>query len=104
MRFAIYGTGGLGAYYGIRLQQAGHEVAFVARGAHLEAIRANGLKLASPLGDAVLTDLEISDDPAELGPVDAVLVAEDLADSGCGEADGSVAQGRDGGDSVSQRG
>ncbi len=75
MRFAIYGSGGLGAYYGIRLQQAGHEVVFVARGAHLEAIRANGLRLDSPLGDAHLTDLTVSDDPARLGQVDAVLVA-----------------------------
>lgn len=75
MRFAIYGSGGLGAYYGIRLQQAGHDVVFVARGAHLEAIRANGLRLNSPLGDAHLTDLSVSDDPASLGQVDAVLVA-----------------------------
>lgn len=75
MRFAVYGSGGLGGYYGVRLAQAGHEVGFIARGAHLQAIRANGLKVFSPLGDAHLASPTASSDPAEIGPVDVVIVA-----------------------------
>ena len=47
MRFAIYGAGGLGAYYGARLADAGEEVGFIARGDHLAAIQSNGLKAVS---------------------------------------------------------
>ncbi len=75
MRFAIVGAGGLGGYYGARLLQAGHEVAFVARGAHLAAIRKNGLKVLSPLGDAHLKDIQATNDPREIGPVDVIVVA-----------------------------
>lgn len=75
MRFAIYGSGGLGGYYGVRLARAGHDVAFIARGAHLEAIRKNGLKVLSPLGDFHLPSPIASSDPAEIGPVDVVIVA-----------------------------
>ncbi len=74
MRIAVFGAGGVGGYFGARLQQAGEEVAFVARGRHLEAIRADGLRIESPLGDAHL-EVVASDDPAEIGPVDVVLVA-----------------------------
>ena len=75
MRFAIYGAGGLGGYYGARLAEAGHEVAFIARGAHLDAIRKNGLKVLSPLGDAHLETPTATGDPREIGPVDVVIVA-----------------------------
>ena len=75
MRFAIYGAGGLGAYYGARLAAAGHDVAFIARGAHLEAIRSDGLRVLSPLGDVHLERCAATDDPGEVGEVDAVLVA-----------------------------
>lgn len=75
MRIAIYGSGGLGGYYGARLAEAGHEVGFIARGAHLEAIRANGLKVLSPLGDAHLKSPLASSNPADIGPVDVVIVA-----------------------------
>lgn len=75
MRFAIYGSGGLGGYYGARLAQAGHDVAFIARGAHLAAMRANGLKVLSPLGDFHLPSPTASSDPADIGPVDVVIVA-----------------------------
>ena len=75
MRFAIYGSGGLGAYYGARLAQAGHEVGFIARGAHLEAIRARGLRILSPLGDLHLPSPTATSDPAEIGEVDVVIVA-----------------------------
>ena len=57
------GAGGVGGYFGARLQQAGHEVTFFARGRHLEAIRANGLKVESPHGDALLK-VRVLEDPA----------------------------------------
>ena len=75
MNIAIYGAGGLGGYYGARLALAGNDVAFIARGAHLEAIRERGLQVVSPLGDMHLPDPVATDDPAEIGPVDLVLVA-----------------------------
>jgi len=75
MRFAIVGAGGLGGYYGARLAEAGHEVAFIARGAQLEAMRRNGLKVISPLGDAHLKKPTATSDPREIGPVDVVVVA-----------------------------
>ncbi len=75
MRFAIFGSGGLGGYYGARLAQAGHEVAFVARGAQLEAMRRDGLRVLSPLGDIHLKQPIASDDPRELGEADCVIVA-----------------------------
>lgn len=75
MRFAIFGTGGLGGYYGARLAKAGHEVSFVARGAQLEAMRRDGLKVLSKLGDVHLEAPKASDDPRELGEADCVIVA-----------------------------
>ncbi len=75
MRFAIYGSGGLGGYYGARLQQAGHRVGFIARGEHLAAIRERGLQILSPAGDAHLESVAVSSDPADIGPVDVVIVA-----------------------------
>ena len=75
MRFAIFGSGGLGGYYGARLARAGHEVAFVARGAQLEAMRKHGLKLLSALGDIQLERPRVSDDPRELGEAECVIVA-----------------------------
>ena len=75
MRFAIYGSGGLGGFYGARLADAGHEVGFIARGAHLEAIRAKGLRIMSPLGDVHLPSPTATSDPAQIGAVDVVVVA-----------------------------
>lgn len=75
MRIAIYGTGGLGGYYGARLQDAGHEVGFIARGANLAVLNSEGLRVLSPLGDLHLPQVLASDDPSAIGPVDAVLVA-----------------------------
>jgi len=74
MRFAILGSGAVGGYYGARLAHAGHEVAFIARGAHLAAIRDRGLQVRSPLGDFVVT-AQADDDPARIGPVDTVIVS-----------------------------
>jgi len=75
MRFAIYGAGGLGAYYGVRLTEAGHDVGYIARGSHLEAIRDKGLTLHSPVGDAFLSRPLATSDPADIGAVDVVVVA-----------------------------
>src|SRR6201995_3748712 len=81
MRIAVMGTGGVGGYFGARLAGAGHEVAFVARGRQLEALRANGLRVQSPLGDVHLPTVEVTDQPAEIGPVDLVLFPVKLWDT-----------------------
>src|SRR4051812_36936191 len=74
MRFAILGSGAVGGYYGARLARAGHDVTFIARGAHLAAIRARGLQIRSPLGDFVV-NAPAEDDPSSVGPVDVILVS-----------------------------
>jgi 2-dehydropantoate 2-reductase len=87
MRIAVMGTGGVGGYFGARLARAGHEVAFVARGRHLEALRAHGLRVESPLGDVYLPHVEVTDKPAEIGAVDLVLFTVKLWDTlGAAEA------------------
>jgi 2-dehydropantoate 2-reductase len=75
VRIAIFGAGGVGGYFGGRLAAAGHDVAFIARGAHLAALRRDGLRVESPLGDFSVFPVEATDTPAEIGPVEAVLVA-----------------------------
>jgi 2-dehydropantoate 2-reductase len=74
------GAGGVGGYFGARLQQAGHEVVFFARGRHLEAIRANGLTVESAHGNANLK-AKVLEDPGEAGVVDVVLFAVKLWDT-----------------------
>ena len=74
MKIAVYGAGAIGAFVGARLAEAGHEVALIARGAHLEAIRANGLRVESRLFGAAKYDLQATDNAAEIGPVDYVLL------------------------------
>lgn len=74
MKLAVFGTGGAGGYFGGRLAQAGIDVAFIARGAHLEALRANGLRVDSLLGDFAVSPVTATDNPAEVGPVDFVLL------------------------------
>ncbi|MFG1815321.1 2-dehydropantoate 2-reductase [Kribbella sp. NPDC049174] len=71
---AVVGAGGVGGYFGGRLAQAGHEVSFVARGKHLEAIRADGLAVRSVAGDFDVTPVRATADAAEIGPADYVLV------------------------------
>ncbi|MBB3183645.1 2-dehydropantoate 2-reductase [Halomonas fontilapidosi] len=75
MKIAIMGSGGVGGYFGARLAQAGEEVTFIARGEHLAAIRHHGLALSSIEGDVTLDAARATDDPAEVGVVDAVIVA-----------------------------
>ena len=87
LRFAIMGSGGVGGYFGGRLAQAGFDVSFIARGAHLAAMRERGLRLDSPFGDARIEPVRATDDPAEIGPVDYVLFATKLWDTeSAGEA------------------
>jgi len=75
MRIAIVGAGGVGGLLAGLLARAGQEVALVARGAHLEAIRARGLRVDSPLGHFTVRLSAVSDDPSALGQAEAVLVA-----------------------------
>ncbi len=74
MRIAIFGTGGVGGYFGGRLSQAGADVVFVARGEHLQAMRQHGLRIDSIKGDFVVHPIQATDDPEEIDPVDVVLV------------------------------
>ncbi|HYX63626.1 MAG TPA: 2-dehydropantoate 2-reductase [Burkholderiales bacterium] len=80
MKIAAIGAGGVGGYFGARLQQAGHDVAFIARGRHLAAIRKNGLTVESPLGNAKLA-VKVYERPEEIGPVDVVMFAVKLWDT-----------------------
>jgi 2-dehydropantoate 2-reductase len=72
MKIAVYGAGGVGGYFGGRLAEAGHDVRFIARGAHLAAIRSHGLTVRSGRGDFT-TKAPATDDPTEIGACDAVL-------------------------------
>ena len=75
MKIAIMGTGGVGGYYGGLLAQSGQDVTFIARGAHLRAIREQGLRVQSVHGDFTVPPAKATDTPAEVGPVDMVLFA-----------------------------
>ncbi len=80
MRIAVMGAGGVGGYFGGRLAQAGNEVTFIARGRHLEALRAKGLEIKSTLGDVTLKARAV-EKPEEAGTVDIVLFAVKLWDT-----------------------
>ncbi|PWR04677.1 2-dehydropantoate 2-reductase [Meridianimarinicoccus roseus] len=73
MRIATMATGGIGGYLAVRLGQRGHDIACIARGPHLAAIRAAGLRLDTPTGTELFTPAIATDTPAEIGPVDAVI-------------------------------
>ena len=81
MRIAVMAAGAVGGYYGGRMAAAGHDVTFIARGAHGAAIRRDGLKIESPLGDLHLKHVTVSDDPEQVGQVDVVLFAVKLWDT-----------------------
>jgi 2-dehydropantoate 2-reductase len=74
MRIAMYGTGGVGGYFGAQLARAGEDVVFIARGAHLDAIRSQGLRIESPKGEVSIRPAQATDDPAQAGVVDAIFV------------------------------
>jgi len=75
MKIATVATGGIGGFLAVRLGQAGHQVATIARGAHLAAIRESGLTLASVDNRSNLQPWKATDEPAEVGDVDAVIFA-----------------------------
>ena len=88
MRIAMMGSGGVGGYFGGRLAASGCDVTFIARGRHLEAIRERGLHIDSrDMGDATIKPAQATDDPAEIGEVDYVIVGVKLWDTAAtGEA------------------
>ena len=86
MHFLMMGSGGVGGYFGARLQAAGHEVGFVARGAHLNIMKNNVLRVESPKGDLTLAKVRAAADPAALGPADVVFICVKL-----GDLDGAIA-------------
>jgi 2-dehydropantoate 2-reductase len=81
MKIAVMGSGGVGGYFGARLAAAGNDVTFIARGAHLNAIKNDGLRVQSPLGDIHISPAAATDNPAEVGEVDIVLFATKLYDT-----------------------
>jgi 2-dehydropantoate 2-reductase len=81
MRIAAMAAGAVGGYFGARLAADGHEVFFIARGAHRQAIENNGLTVKSVHGDLHLPKVNVTDDPATVGPVDVVLFAVKLWDT-----------------------
>ncbi len=86
MKVAVFGAGGVGAYFGGRMAQAGADVHLIARGDHLDALRSDGLTVESVHGDFSL-DLPATDDPAEIGPCDFVLFTVKSTDTEDAAAD-----------------
>jgi len=80
MKFAIMGSGAVGGYYGAKLWKAGHEVTFIARGKHLDEIRARGLEIRSPLGDFFAKG-GAEEDTSRVGPADCVILATKAYDN-----------------------
>ncbi|MBS0539157.1 MAG: 2-dehydropantoate 2-reductase [Proteobacteria bacterium] len=80
MRIAVVGAGGVGGGYGAALAHAGADVTFIARGAHLAAMKSHGLKVESPRGDTHLVPTQATDDPRSVRPVDVVLFCVKLWD------------------------
>jgi len=73
MRIAVYGSGGVGSYFGGRLAQIGQDVVFIARDENLAALRSNGLRVGSIAGDFVIDKVQATNNPAEIDAVDYVL-------------------------------
>ena len=80
MRLAIVGAGGIGGGYGAALAKAGEDVTFIARGAHLAAMKSRGLKVEGDRGETHVTPAQATDDPRTVGPVDVVLFCVKLWD------------------------
>jgi 2-dehydropantoate 2-reductase len=74
VKIAVFGVGGAAGYFGARLAQAGEDVAFIARGEHLRAIQENGLQVESAAGPFSIQPANATDDPTQVGPVDAVIL------------------------------
>jgi len=73
MKILIMGTGGVGGYYGGLLAAQGNDVTFMARGAHLKAMQRDGLQIKSVHGDFTISRAQVTNDPANVGPVDLIL-------------------------------
>jgi 2-dehydropantoate 2-reductase len=74
LKIAVYGAGGVGGYFGAILSRAGYPVSLIARGEHLKAIREKGLHIQTPKEAFTVTPVKASDRPADIGPVDVVIV------------------------------
>lgn len=74
MNIVIYGTGGVGGYFGARLAEAGNNVTFIARGKHLETIQQRGLQLKSPKGDCLIYPANATDTISEIKNIDLILI------------------------------
>jgi 2-dehydropantoate 2-reductase len=81
LRIAVMAAGAVGGYFGARLAAAGHDVSFIARGAHLSALRAHGLRVESPLGNLHIRNAKATSAPGDVGAVDIVLFAVKLWDT-----------------------
>lgn len=82
MKIAMMGSGGVGGYFGARLAAGGHDVSFIARGAHLAAMKRDGLKVISAQhGDVTVKPAQATDDPSDVGVADAVIIAVKLWDT-----------------------
>ena len=81
MRILVVGAGGVGGYYGARLAEAGHDVAFIARGANLEALQRGGIEVRSDLGDLRIEHVHAAADANRLGPAEAVLFCVKIYDN-----------------------
>jgi len=75
MKFVVYGSGAVGGYFGARLQKAGQEVSFIARGDHLRVIRANGIHITGASGDFIVHPTFVSNQPQDMGVADLVIIA-----------------------------
>lgn len=80
MKIAVIGAGGVGGPFGSALARGGNDVTFIARGAHLKAMRENGLRIDGALGSFHLQPTQATDNPGDVGPVDTVLVTVKLWD------------------------
>jgi 2-dehydropantoate 2-reductase len=81
MKIAVMGPGGVGGYFGARLAAAGNDVTFVARGAHLDAMRESGLRLDSEIGALHLSPVQVVADAGEIAAADAILFAVKMRDT-----------------------
>src|SRR6266542_7139387 len=80
MRIAVMGAGGVGGFFGAKLALAGHDVTFIARGRHLQAIRDRGLRVESGTGAMHVAKARATDDVARMSPVDVVMFCVKLWD------------------------
>ena len=82
MKIAMMGSGGVGGFFGGRLAGAGYDITFIARGAHLQAMRENGLAIENEAqGDLHVANVKATEDPASIGGVDLVMISVKLWDT-----------------------